>query len=237
MSSKSVQHTKDNSNQPIKPLKFIEAAKAFESSEIDRVRKNSRIAWRISAVCLVLTGVAVGAVAGLTPLKSVVPIMIRVDNNTGATDIVTTLKDQQQSYGEVMDKAYLSTYVKNREGYDWFTVQDTFDTTVLMSDMPLRAELVKLYKESDNAPHKVLRDQFRINVKILSISFVGNTAQVRYEKIMQPTGDRPAPVEPQRFIASIAYEYRDVSMPEEARRINPLGFTVVSWRTDKETVQ
>ncbi|WP_230479013.1 VirB8/TrbF family protein, partial [Kingella kingae] len=45
---------------------------------------------------------AVGAVLGLTPLKTVQPIVIPVDNNTGATDIVTTMKKQEQSYGECL---------------------------------------------------------------------------------------------------------------------------------------
>ena len=92
------------SRKPMPPLKFIEAARAFETAEIDRVRKTAKTAWRITAACLLITGLAVGAVAGLTPLKTVVPFLVRVDNNTGATDIVTTLKKQQQSYGEVTTK-------------------------------------------------------------------------------------------------------------------------------------
>ena len=219
------------------PLKFIEAARIFESSEIERVRKNAKIAWRICGVCLLITGIAVGAVAGLTPLKTVVPFLVRVDNNTGATDIVTMIKNQQQSYGEVIDKANLSAYVKYREGYDWYSVQDTFDATALMSDGALQTELVRLYKDSPNAPHKVLADKFRINIKILSISFIGKTAQVRYEKTMIPlTADKQV-IEPQRYVATITYEYRDEALSDEARLINPLGFTVTSWRTDRETVQ
>ena len=224
-------------DKAVPPLKFIQAARAIETAEIDRVRKNAKITWRISAACLLITGLAVGAVAGLTPLKTALPFLIRVDNNTGATDIVTTLKKHEQSYGEVMDKAYLSRYVRDREGYDWYSVQDTFDAVNLMSDPSLQADLVKLYKDSPNAPYKVLTDRFRINVKILSVSFVGKTAQVRYEKTMIPlTADKNV-LPPQRYIATISYEYRDVSMPDEARLINPLGFTVTSWRTDKETVQ
>ena len=57
---------------------------------------------------------------------------------------------------------------------------------------------------------------------------------MRYEKTMIPlTADRNV-IPPQRYIATIAYEYRDESMPDDARLINPLGFTVTSWRTDKE---
>ena len=44
-------------------------------------------------------------------------------------------------------------------------------------------------------------------------------------------------IELQRYVATITYEYRDEALSDEARLINPLGFTVTSWRTDKETVQ
>jgi hypothetical protein len=82
-----------------------------------------------------------------------------------------------------------------------------------------------------------LADKFRINIKILSISFIGETAQVRYEKTMIPlTADKQV-IELQRYVATITYEYRDEALSDEARLINPLGFTVTSWRTDKETVQ
>ena len=225
---------RSESGKTITPLTFIQAARAFEESEIERTRRNTKIAWRISAACLLITGLSVGALAGIAPLKTVVPFLVRVDNTTGTADIVTMLKEQQQSYGEVTDKAYLSQYVKYREGYDWYSVQDTFDAAMLMSSESLQSELVRLYKDSPNAPHKVLGDKFRINVKILSISFIGKTAQVRYEKTMIPlTADRNV-IPPQRYIATIAYEYRDESMPDDARLINPLGFTVTSWRTDKE---
>ena len=54
-------------DKAVPPLKFIQAARAFETVEIDRVRKNAKIAWRISAACLLLTGSAVGAPILLPP--------------------------------------------------------------------------------------------------------------------------------------------------------------------------
>ena len=125
--------------------KFIQSAKAFEKSEIDRIRKNSKIAWRITAACLLIMGLAIGAIAGLTPLKTVTPFVIRVDNNTGATDIVTQLKTSEKSYGEVINKYWLAQYVGYRESYDWQTVQSTYDATNLLSAPPVQTEFAKLY--------------------------------------------------------------------------------------------
>ena len=114
-------------------LEFVTAARAFEKSEIDMVRRNSKIAWRIAGVSLLLVGLMAGAIAGLTPLKQVQPFVVRVDNATGATDIVTTVKQKEESYGEVMDKYWLTQYIQYREGYDWQTIQDSYNATMLMS--------------------------------------------------------------------------------------------------------
>ena len=44
----------------------------------------------------------------------------------------------------------------------------------------------------------------------------------------------PAP-KVERYIATISYEYINAPKKEEERYVNPLGFTVVSYRTDLET--
>lgn len=215
---------------------FIQSARAFESSEIERVRKNSRIAWKIAGFSLLLTGLAIGAVAGLTPLKTVEPFVIRVDNNTGATDIVTTIKKTEQSYGEIIDKYWLAQYVRYREGYDWQTIQDSYDATMLLSAPSIQQQFAKIYQDNPAAPHKVLKDQFRVVTKVKAISFIGHTAQIRFDKIMEPvnSSDTAKIVAPQPMIATIAYEYSSAPQSESDRLINPLGFQVTSYRVDPE---
>lgn len=216
-------------------LKFIQEAKEFHKSEIDRVRKNSRIAWRISGVCLVITGLAVGAVAGLTPLKTTQPFLVRVDNNTGVTDVVTTLKTAEKTYGEVVDKYWLAQYVRYRESYDWQTIQATYDAAMLLSDPTIQAEFAKFYNNPTAAPHKILRDQYKVIVKVNAISFLGNdVAQIRFEKQTIPTNSVNQPLPPQRFIATVSYAYKNKPQEEKDRLINPLGFQMTSYRVDPE---
>ena len=87
-------------------LEFVTAARAFEKSEIDMVRRNSKIAWRIAGVSLLLVGLMAGAIAGLTPLKQVQPFVVRVDNATGATDIgdhrQTERRKLWRSHGQIL---------------------------------------------------------------------------------------------------------------------------------------
>ncbi len=187
-------------------------------------------------MCLLITGLAVGAVAGLTPLKETRPYVVKVDNNTGSTEIVTMMKNQEQSYGEVMDKHWLTRYVQLRESYDWVTIQDSYDAVMLMSSPETQAAYAKIYNDNPQAPHKVLKNQYKVVAKVKAVTFIGNTAQVRFEKRMVPvSGDLNQEIPVQNMIATIGYEYANQPMSEEARRINPLGFIVKSYRVDPET--
>lgn len=216
---------------------FIQSAAAFNKSEIDMVRRNSKIAWRIAIGCLVITGMAIGAVAALTPIKTVQPYVIRVDNNTGATDIVTTLKQSEKTYGEVIDKYWLAQYVKYRESYDWQTIQSTYDATMLLSAVPIQKEFANIYSDNNpNAPHKMLKDNFKVIVTVKAISFVGQMAQIRFDKQLIPiSGDTSKTTPPQQLIATVAYEYTNQPTQEKDRLINPLGFQITSYRVDPET--
>lgn len=215
---------------------FIQSAAAFNKSEIDMVRRNSKIAWRIAIGCLVITGMAIGAVAALTPLKTVQPYVIRVDNNTGATDIVTTLKQSEKTYGEVIDKYWLAQYIKYRESYDWQTIQTTYDATMLLSAQPVQQEFAKIYTDNNpNAPHKILKDRFKVIVNVKAISFVGQMAQIRFDKQLIPlTGDLSKTTPPQQLIATVAFDYANQPMQEKDRLVNPLGFQITSYRVDPE---
>ncbi len=223
-------------DNPKAALVFIDAARAFEKSEIELVRRNSKIAWRIAGGSLLLVGLLAGAIAGLTPLKEVTPFLIRVDNNTGATDVVTTVKKKEESYGEVMDKFFLAQYIQFREGYDWQNIQDSYNATMLMSSPKVQAGFSKIYNDNPNAPHKVLKDTVKIEAKVKAITFIGKTAQVRFDKQIIPlTGDTSKTVPPEKLIATISFEYTQAPMSEEERRVNPLGFTVTSYRVDPES--
>lgn len=218
-------------------LKFIQHAQEFVQADIERTRRTAKIAWRIAGACLLVTGLAVGAVAGLTPLKTVQPFIVRVDNNTGATDVVSVLKHAEKSYGEVIDKYWLGQYVRYREGYDWENVQDTFDATNLLSSPTVQQEFSKLYQDNANAPHKILRDTAKVIVKVKAISFVGKMAQIRFDKVMVSLGTDKTTSEPQRYIATVSYEYKNAPMKDEDRLINPLGFQITSYRVDKESTE
>ena len=64
-----------------------------QSWELDRARRaqgSAKTAWAVAAAATAVAVFAVAAVAGLTPLKQPVPVVIRVDSSSGIVDIVPT---------------------------------------------------------------------------------------------------------------------------------------------------
>ncbi len=71
-------------------------------------------------------------------------------------------------------------------------------------------------------------------MKVNAIAFVGNMAQVRFEKAVIPLNKSDMQPAPQRYIATIAYVYKIAGKEEKDRLINPLGFQITSYRVDKD---
>ena len=149
--------------------------------------------------------------------------------------MVTTLRDGQTTYGEVVDKYFLNKYVLNRESYDYDTIQTAYDTTVLLSSPEVQREYLALF-EGPNGRDKVLSNQTRIVVKVRSITpgTSGNTAVVRFStRRKQANGAQEVE---ESLVATVGFRYVRAAMREQDRLVNPLGFQVASFRVDPEVV-
>ena len=88
---------------------------------------------------------------------------------------------------------------------------------------------------------KILSDKFKVEVKILSV-VLGESAGVKYATVRSKltTLDLSNAIAGvTSFITStLSYDYEpNKQMKEEDRLINPLGFTVLTYRKDREVKQ
>lgn len=226
---------------------FTDSAVNFETSRIKQIEKSKNTAWRVAFMACITTICLAVALVFLLPLKKVEPYLVRVDNNTGQTDIVRTLHNAQSDYTEEVAKYFTANYVRLRESYDWYTIQNTYNQTLLFSD-PKEQNRLKNKMSKSTAPHKVYKDQKRIKININSVSFIGepdtNLIQVRFTKTIEPTdGGSYSPQDDTTFprdivsqhIAIIGYEYINVPEVDDVRLINPLGYTVKTYRVDEDS--
>jgi type IV secretion system protein VirB8 len=229
----------------IRPVKsddlksYLEESRGLERDYMAEVLHSRLIAWRLAIGSGSLLAVALLALLFLTPLKTNTPFILRVDNATGHVEVLTTLRESESSYGEVVDSYFLNQYVLNREGYDYNTIQNSYNTTALLSDPEVQREYYALF-EGVQARDKVLKDRAKIIVQIRSITPTtetgspGGTAVVRFSTQLKHNNGSMEPL--QNWIATASYTYRDAVMSPEDRRINPLGFQITSYRIDPETL-
>ncbi|WP_426243492.1 virB8 family protein [Psychrobacter sp. TWP2-1-2] len=221
---------------------FIDASLAFENTRIDEILKREKTWQKITGASMITSVVMAIAIMFLTPLKEVEPYLVRVDNNTGQTDIVTVLANSKSDYGEEVSKFFASNYVRLVEGYDWYTIQSSFNKALLFSSEEEQNRLNNRFASS-NAPHKVYQKRNRVEIQIDNVSFIDeNLLQVRFTKTIvnadggsynpQNGGVTPAPIVSQG-IATLGYDYINVPQLDEVRLINPLGFTVYTYRVDE----
>lgn len=229
---------KDSSKAPATQSRDVfDKALDWESSRIESSEKSERRAWRIAYTAGVVALCAIVSLLALAPLKETQPYLLRVDNNTGAVDMVSVLKTKEDTYGEVVDKYWVARYVEARETYDWQTLQRDYDLVNILSDRATASAYNATFG-GEKGKDQVLGNSVRTHVEILSV--VPNnpstaTVRVRTKTSRADGGGIPSY---ETWVVTLAYTYLSTSsMKEEYRLMNPLGFQVTSYRIDPELVR
>lgn len=215
----------------------FESVNKFENDRLTFHKTLAKVGIVFGFFGLCVGLVSVIAVSFLTPLKTVEPFAIRVDNNTGYTDIVKPLKNvEETTYGEELDKYWLARYVVERESYDWQLAQTSYDTVKLMSTPNLFSEYHN-YITSPVSPVNLFAQNKKIKVQILSVSFIRSVGQIRFSKsIVDQNGEVDLNIPTTYWLATASYDYKHKIDTEQDRRINPLGFQVTGYRIDSENL-
>ena len=215
---------------------YFEEAQSWQQDERKAAERSKRLAWTVAAGACALAVVAVGAVAALSPLKSVEPFVVRVDNSTGAVDVMTGLKGQDHlTYDEAVSKYFLALYVRTREGWLPQAAEANFRQVAIMSSPPEQERWADSYRPSNpQSPQIAWGDNGVSLVDVRAISFVSpKVANVRFHRTLRVSQQDTE----SDWIATIAFTYTKAPMAEGDRLRNPLGFQVISYRSDPEVVR
>ncbi|OPY76832.1 MAG: Type IV secretion system protein virB8 [Syntrophorhabdus sp. PtaU1.Bin153] len=207
----------------------------WETSRTEQIEKSERTAWMVAKVASGVAILSTAAIVLMLPLKETVPYLVRVDKNTGHTDIVTTLKNKTVSFDDVTDKYWLAKFVKARESWEWYTAQEDYDNVRLLGSPNVGKEYAKLF-EGPQAIDKQYGQGTVVTVEIRSVVPHGNgQASVRFDKKIKSRDAQDTQAQVSTWIATIGYEYKKVSKMKENERLkNPLGFQAMSYRVDSE---
>ena len=209
---------------------------SYEADRLKAANRFGRIGLMVGALGLVTGALGVGGMAAMAPLKTVLPLVFRVDNVTGAVERVYDLQGGNLAASEASTRYFLWQYVRYRQGFAPQEAQASFDAVALLSSPAVQNEYAAGFRGSNpTSPQVVLGKDGSASVRFLSTSLLGpKLAQVRFIQ-QERKGDTMLP--PKRMVATIAFDFAPGQISATALNVNPLGFIVTSYRADAENAQ
>lgn len=206
---------------------------SYQDDRVRSAKQTGRIGFLVGGLGALLALAGVGTAAFLAPLKTVVPLVFRVDNATGAVERVYDIHGGSMAVTEATSRYFLWQYVRLRQGYDIHIAQHDYETVPIMSTPPVAAEYVAAFRGTNPiSPQVVLGSDGTSTVNWKSTAFLGpKLAQIRFIQIEQKPG---LVLAPKFMVATIAFDFVSGPVPESVSNSNPLGFVVTSYRVDPE---
>ena len=217
--------------------RYFTEARRWDQDRLASALRSRRFAWIAAAAATALAVSATVAVVLLTPLKTTEPFVIRVDQSTGAVDVVQGLSSDSgpARYDEAVSKYFLAQYVRAREGYLDPAAEDAFRMVSILSGPSEQRRWADLYRGSNpQSPQNLYGPDGEAVIAIRAIGFINeDVANVRFHRTVRQAQQ----VVESDWIATIAFSYTRAPMTETDRLRNPLGFQVVSYRADPEVIR
>ena len=218
------------------PREFYERARTWSIDLEAALRRQLGQARWFAAGAALIAIVESLALLLLIPLKTVVPIPILVDRQTGYTEVLRSDGSQQLQTDAALVRSLLAQYVVARESFDIMTVRlDYHRVAVWSAGSALDSYVQAMPATNPQSPFRRYPRTTIVETLIKSISPSGaKTVLVRFAtRTREQNG---AVTAPQAWVAVITYRFLDSPMTAADRLINPLGFQVVRYRRDPEVL-
>lgn len=218
----------------------------FELTVADIARRSERRAWWVAGSAVVMSLVLLGGYFYVLPLKEKVPYLVIADAYTGTSTAARLTDDvalQRITTSEAINRSNVAHFVLARESYDLAITNLRDWTTVLtMSSANVSGGYTNLYSSGNPTnPYTIYGKDKAIRVRILSITLIGGGggevpkgATVRFQRsVYNKQNGSSVPLDSK--IVTMAFTYKsNLTMDEQQRIENPLGFQVTDYRVDTD---
>lgn len=222
-------------HQPDAELKsYFREARSWSGDRQAQDARSRKAAWIIAGVATTVAALEAIALAGLAPLKTVVPQMVLVDRQTGHVTNLDPSKPLKLAPNEALARSMLAQYVTARESLDRSSIAGDYRKVALWSgDSAKSSYLALMDPNNPTNPLARMSRQASLRTMIKSVSLLQDgQALVRYD--LQHNSEAGVVSRPMPFVSVIRYRFRDRPLTDADRFINPLGFEVLRYRKDPE---
>lgn len=175
------------------------------------------------------------ALAGITPLKTAVPYIVKVDQSTGIIEILEPLKESTVPQDEALLKYWIVKYLMAREQYDIQSFKDDAYIVSKMSSPKIFNQYSVEYAPSqEDSPYNKYADKATVTINVRDITFLDkDTAVVHVKRTVNMYQEKRESY----WIITLSFKFQLTPESESDRFINPLGFQVTNFRKDQEIVE
>lgn len=217
---------------------YFKEARGWDLSRRSEERRVVKLSLWVAAAGWLCGLGCVAALVALMPLKRVEPFVIRVDNSTGVVDVVPVYVGNAP-LPEAVTRYFLNHYVTVCERFDYATAESDYEECGAFHSPKRNQQWSEVWSRNNPySPLNLYKDGSILKSEVSAISFferasgVSDLAQVRYTKTTrQGSADRTT-----HWIATIQYAYGSPATDPKIRRWNPMGFKVLSFRTEPEVL-
>ena len=216
----------------------LEKANAWDADRMDDLEKRVKGSTRDKYIAYALAFLIALSNVFVWPLKETRWVTVLVDLVNGGTEVhETVVKDAKTTYGEEVEKYWIKRYVTMRESFTFDEFDNIYRTVGLLSSPQEQQNWAAYFrKENKESPVSLLGDTKKARVKIVSFSYIDkekHIASVRYIRSVEQANAEPIR---QSKIATVKYRFVNPPTSDEDREVNPLGFQVTDWRSDRESI-
>lgn len=218
--------------------------KNWYKDKYESVRQQRDVLSAITMISLLLAAASVLTVMWLTPYKSVEPFVIQIDEKAGIVQRVDPAQRTEFTANEAVDRYFIAQYVRAREGYVPGIFSLNYRTVRVMSMPGVFREYVRTVSRGNpQSPINTLTNQANRVINFKNINFVKNTnAAASQSKVavvrvrINDQSEKPTLVREQHKVITMQFRYALLSLSEEDRFMNPIGFLVESYQIEQEVL-
>lgn len=199
----------------------------------------------ITLLALICSIAATFSISQLVPLKSVEPFVIQVDQKTGMTQVVDPLKARELTANESINQYFMVEYIRARETYLGSPDRNYYNYNLVrvLSDPSIFSKYQRdIVLSNPDSPGARLsggtREIHVSSIKFLDRKTLPSNEESRRYLIRALVTEKPsngAPRNMQKLIL-MEFKYTELELSTEDRYLNPIGFRVLSYRIDDDTI-
>jgi type IV secretion system protein VirB8 len=222
---------------PTERAQYYEKASSWADSERTALLRGARLAHILALAFAVVAGLEAFALILLLPLKTTTTVPILVDRQTGYVEMLKPDGAQAISANQALTNSLLAQYVVARESFNTADLTADYHKVALMSAGRARADYLTLMPASNPAsPLRLYPRSSVVETEVKTVSPLGPaTALVRFQT-RRLDGGASSAAATQDWASVIAYRFASQALPVSDRWLNPLGFQVISYHRDAESV-